>query len=116
MVGRHSLLRVNQRKHRALWPIVSPHLPLPPQPHWPRFTIPTPNHSSISSASPFSTSLYVANAVESTDVARQTGASSGKIPRLAAKVAAPSKRLSPNGCTGRKSRIARLGKQREEVR
>jgi len=29
MVFRHSLLRVNQRKHRALWPIVSPHLPLP---------------------------------------------------------------------------------------
>src|ERR1700728_1336912 len=34
MVKRHPLLRVNQRQHRGLWPIVSPHLPLPPQPHW----------------------------------------------------------------------------------
>jgi hypothetical protein len=56
MVGRHSLLRIYPRQHRGLWPIVSPQLPLPPQPHWPRSTIPTPNHSSIPSARPFSTS------------------------------------------------------------
>ena len=64
-----------------------------------------------------STALYVANVVEpSRDVARQAGAALGKVPRLAAKVAAPSQRSSPNGCKGRKSRIARLGKQRDEVR
>jgi hypothetical protein len=63
-----------------------------------------------------SSTLYVANAVESNDVARQADAAVGKEPRLAAKVAAPSKRSSPNGCTGSKSRIARLGKQRDEVR
>src|SRR5208337_254999 len=56
MVGRDPLLRINQRQHRGLWPIVSPHLPLPPQPHWPPSTIPTPNHSSIPSARSFSTS------------------------------------------------------------
>jgi hypothetical protein len=64
-----------------------------------------------------STALYVANVVEeSTDVARQAGAALGKTPRLAAKVVAPSQRSSPNGCKGTKSRIARLGKQRDEVR
>jgi hypothetical protein len=66
---------------------------------------------------PFSTALYVTDVVEeSKDVARQAGAALGKIPRLAAKVAAPSRRSSPNGCKGRQSRIARLGKQRDEVR
>jgi hypothetical protein len=61
--------------------------------------------------------LYVTDVVEpSTDVARQAGAALGPRPRLAAKVAAPSQRSSPNGCKGRKSRIARLGKQRDEVR
>jgi hypothetical protein len=45
--------------------------------------------------------------------ARRAGAALGKVPRLAAKVAAPSRRSSPNGCKGRKSRIARLGKQRD---
>ena len=65
----------------------------------------------------FSAALYVADVVESsTDEARQAGASLGKKPRLAAKVAAPPSCLSPNGCRGTKSRIARLGKQREEVR
>src|ERR1700737_3338636 len=65
----------------------------------------------------FSTALYVTDVVEpSTDVARQAGAALGPRPRLAAKVAAPSQRSSPNGCKGRKSRIARLGKQRDEVR
>jgi hypothetical protein len=61
--------------------------------------------------------LYVADVVKSsTDEARQAGAALGKEPRLAAKVAAPPARLSPNGCKGRESRIARLGKQREEER
>jgi hypothetical protein len=32
MVGRNPLLRVDQGQHRGLWPIVSAHLPLPPQP------------------------------------------------------------------------------------
>jgi len=64
---------------------------------------------------PFSAPLYVADVVEeSKDVARQTGAPLGKTPRLAAKVAAPPQRSSPNGCKGKKSRIARLGKQRDE--
>jgi hypothetical protein len=63
----------------------------------------------------FSTPLYDADVVEeSKDVARQTGAPLGKTPRLAAKVAAPPQRSSPNGCKGRKSRIARLGKRRDE--
>jgi hypothetical protein len=61
--------------------------------------------------------LYVTDVVaESKDVARQAGAALGPRPRLAAKVAAPSRRSSPNGCKGKKSRIARLGKQRDEVR
>jgi hypothetical protein len=63
-----------------------------------------------------STALYVADAVESKDVARQADAALGGKARLAAKVAAPPQRSSPNGCKGRKSRIARLGKQRDEVR
>jgi hypothetical protein len=32
MVGRHALLSTHQRQHRGLRPIISPHLPLPPQP------------------------------------------------------------------------------------
>ena len=65
----------------------------------------------------FSAALYVTDVVEpSTDLARQAGAALGPRPRLAAKVAALSQRSSPNGCKGRKSRIARLGKQRDEVR
>ena len=65
----------------------------------------------------FSAALYRADVVEaSTDVARQAGAAVGKVPRLAAKVAAPLQRSSPNGCKGKKSRIARLGTQRDEVR
>jgi hypothetical protein len=63
-----------------------------------------------------STALYVSDAVGSKDMVRQTGAALGQRPRLAAKVAAPSRRSSPNGCKGNKSRIARLGKQRDEVR
>ncbi len=54
----------------------------------------------------FSAALYVTDVVEpSTDVARQAGAALGPRPRLAAKVAAPSQRSSPNGCKGRKSRF-----------
>jgi hypothetical protein len=65
----------------------------------------------------FSTALYVGNLLqESEQGARQAGAALGPRPRLAAKVAAPSRRSSPNGCKGKKSRIARLGKQRDEVR
>jgi hypothetical protein len=63
-----------------------------------------------------STPLYVSDGVESKALVRQIGAALGQKPRLAAKVAAPSQRSSPNGCEGRKSRIARRGKQRDEVR
>jgi len=80
-------------------------------------TLPLHADPSIQSRRDFSTALYVANVVEeSEDMARQAGAALGKVPRLAAKVAAPSRRSSPHGCKGRKSRIARLGKQRDEVR
>ncbi len=71
--------------------------------------------SPIQTQGDFSTPLYLSDPVESKDMARQTDAPLGPRPRLAAKVAAPSRRSSPNGCKGRKSRIARLGKQRDEV-
>jgi hypothetical protein len=57
--------------------------------------------------------LYVDNLVQESElVVRQTGAPLGEKSRLAAKVAAPPLALSPNGCKGRKSRIARRGKLR----
>jgi hypothetical protein len=60
-----------------------------------------------------STALYVHEVVpESELVVRQTGAALGEKSRLAAKVAAPPLALSPNGCKGGKSRIARQGKPR----
>ena len=63
----------------------------------------------------FSTPLYVDGLVqESEQGTRQTGAPLGTLPRLAARVATPPQRLSPNGCRGKKSRIARLGKRRDE--
>src|SRR5580700_1185706 len=55
MVGRDPLLGVHQRQHRRLWPIMSPHLPLPPQSHWPISTIPMQIHRSITSQRNFST-------------------------------------------------------------
>jgi hypothetical protein len=62
---------------------------------------------------PFSAALYVDDLVEESKLmVRQTGAALGERSRLAAKVAAPSLALSPNGCKGRKSRIARRGKPR----
>jgi hypothetical protein len=61
----------------------------------------------------FSTALYVDDLVQRSElVERQTGAALGDRSRLAAKVAAPPLALSPNGCKGRKSRIARRGKPR----
>ncbi len=60
-----------------------------------------------------STPLYVDDLVEGSElVVRQTGAPLGERSRLAARVAAPPIALSPNGCMGRKSRIARRGKPR----
>src|SRR5208282_5181592 len=47
MVGWYPLLRVNHCQHRSLWPIMSTHLPLPPQPNCPRSTIQMQNHPSI---------------------------------------------------------------------
>src|SRR5208282_452558 len=47
MVGGYPLLRVNHCQHRSLWPIMSTHLPLPPQPNCPRSTIQMQNHPSI---------------------------------------------------------------------
>jgi hypothetical protein len=62
---------------------------------------------------PFSATLYVDNLVEESElVERQAGAALGTRSRLAARVAAPPLALSPNGCKGRKSRIARRGKPR----
>src|SRR5580700_11340136 len=61
----------------------------------------------------FSASLYVGEVVpESELVVRQTGAPLGVKSRLAAEVAAPPLALSPDGCKGKKSRIARQGKPR----
>jgi hypothetical protein len=61
----------------------------------------------------FSASLYVDEVVQESElVVRQAGAPLGKRARLAARVAAPPLALSPNGCKGRKSRIARRGKPR----
>ena len=69
---------------------------------------PTKCFPKLSNQLPLS-ALYVTDVVEpSTDLARQAGAALGPRPRLAAKVAAPSRRSSPNGCKGRKSRIARI--------
>jgi hypothetical protein len=48
-------LGVNQSQHRALWPIKSPHLTPPPQPHSPLSTIPTNFDRSIPSVKYFST-------------------------------------------------------------
>jgi hypothetical protein len=60
-----------------------------------------------------STALYDADLVqESKLVRRQTGTALGAESRLAAEVAASPKALSPNGCRGRESRIARQGKPR----
>jgi hypothetical protein len=60
-----------------------------------------------------STPLYVDDLVEESElVERQTGAPLGARSRLAARVAATPLALSPNGCVGRKSRIARRGKPR----
>jgi hypothetical protein len=60
-----------------------------------------------------STPLYVDEVVQEAElVVRQAGAPLGAKARLAAKVAAPPLALSPNGCKGRKSRIARRGKSR----
>ena len=57
--------------------------------------------------------LYVDEVVQESElVVRQTGAALGETSRLAARVAAPPLALSPNGCKGRKSRIARRGKPR----
>ena len=55
MVARHPLLRIYQRQHRRLWPIVSPHPPLPPQTRWPPFTLPFYADLSIQSRRDFST-------------------------------------------------------------
>src|SRR5713226_3280169 len=61
----------------------------------------------------FSTPLYVDDLVEESElVERQTGAPLGARSRLAARVAASPIALSPNGCKGKKSRIARRGKPR----
>src|SRR5229473_4630519 len=61
----------------------------------------------------FSTPLYVDDLVEESElVERQTGAPLGERARLAARVAASPIALSPNGCKGKKSRIARRGKPR----
>jgi hypothetical protein len=63
--------------------------------------------------SAFSASLYVGGLVQESELAkRQSGASLGKTPRLAAKVAASPTALSPDGYAGGKSRIARRGKPR----
>src|SRR5713226_4031704 len=57
--------------------------------------------------------LYVDDMVEESElVERQTGAPLGARSRLAARVAASPIALSPNGCKGKKSRIARRGKPR----
>jgi hypothetical protein len=60
-----------------------------------------------------STALYVDEVVQESElVVRQTDAPSGERSRLAARVAIPPLALSPNGCAGGKSRIARRGKPR----
>jgi hypothetical protein len=60
-----------------------------------------------------STPLYVDEVVQESElVVRQAGAPLGNGARLAARVAAPPLALSPNGCKGKKSRIARRGKPR----
>ena len=61
----------------------------------------------------FSTTLYVDEVVQESElVVRQTGTPLGEKSRLAAEVAVPPLALSPNGCKGKKSRIARRGKPR----
>jgi hypothetical protein len=62
----------------------------------------------------FSAALYVDEVVQESElVVRQTDAALGeRSSRLAARVAAPPQALSPNGCVGKKSRIARRGKPR----
>jgi hypothetical protein len=61
----------------------------------------------------FSASLYVGELVQELKlVVRQAGAPLGNGARLAARVAAPPLALSPNGCKGKKFRIARRGKPR----
>jgi hypothetical protein len=61
----------------------------------------------------FSAALYVGELVQESElVVRQTDAALGERFRLAAGVVAPPLALSPNGCKGRKSRIARRGKPR----
>src|SRR5712664_2100623 len=60
-----------------------------------------------------STPLYVDDLEEESELGeRQTGAPLGARSRLAARVAASPIALSPNGCKGKKSRIARRGKPR----
>jgi len=57
--------------------------------------------------------LYVDDVVQESElVVRQAGASLGNRARLAARVVASPQALSPNGCKGKKSRIARRGKPR----
>jgi hypothetical protein len=71
------------------------------------------NKQSIQSERNFSTSLYVDEMVQESElVVRQTGTPLGEKSRLAAEVAVPPLALSPNGCRGKKSRIARRGKPR----
>ena len=108
----HPIARLHHHQHHPLPPLFTSHPPPPPL-----IRLATHTNYITMKFRRLSTALYVADVVEpSTDAARQAGAALGKVPRLAAKVAAPSRRSSPNGCKGRKSRIARLGKQRDEVR
>src|SRR5260370_8369615 len=67
----------------------------------------------LASTTVFSAPLYVDDLVEESElVERQTGAPLGARSRLAARVAATPIALSPNGCKGKKSRIARRGNPR----
>ena len=67
----------------------------------------------MATASLKNTPLYVDEVVQESElVVRQTGTPLGEKSRLAARVAVPPLALSPNGCKGKKSRIARRGKPR----
>ena len=67
----------------------------------------------FSMAPRLSTPLYVDEVIEESElVVRQAGTALGVKSRLAAEVAAPPLVLSPDGCKGKKSRIARRGKPR----
>src|SRR5579864_7155050 len=93
--------------HRSgVAPPAHPHSLLTPRP-------PKNLHHNPVRNDPFSAPLYVDNLVEESElVGRQTGAPLGERSRLAARVAASPIALSPNGCKGKKSRIARRGKPR----